>query len=331
MLFFTHAVVSDICGFTNQRGWELVLSRPSYANSAGTWDEVTPEEFHSFLGLIIYMGFTSLPNIHRYWGTKSLQGSWAKLFMSRNRFKALLAALHVVDPATENNQDRLTKLRYLMDHLKNKCLELFQPGQHLSIDERMVKSKGRSGFKQYMKGKPVRWGFKLWVIATSDSGYTLDFNIYTGGRDGRVLDLASKVVEELIQPFRDSGHTIWFDNFYTSPTLMVKLRTWGLNACGTCRINHKKCSAESGVEPRLGSYSQIDFRENLSRQLAGISVDTVFQPRPSAPPTTILSSFHQVHVPVQQEPKRNCWLCYKKIKKEHKTIVACMAPECNGV
>ncbi|KAJ8349353.1 hypothetical protein SKAU_G00244830 [Synaphobranchus kaupii] len=141
MLFFTQAIVADICGFTNRQGWELVLNCASYAGVEGVWNEVTPDEFYRFMGLLIYMGFHVLPDMHRYWGTKSLQGSWARSFMSRDRFKALLAALHVVDPATEDNQDRLKKLRYLMDHLKQKCQELFQPNQNLAIDERMVKSK----------------------------------------------------------------------------------------------------------------------------------------------------------------------------------------------
>ena len=35
----------------------------------------------------------------------------------------------------------------------------------VSIDERMVKSKGRSGMRQFMPDKPVRFGFKLWVMA----------------------------------------------------------------------------------------------------------------------------------------------------------------------
>ncbi|KAG5278641.1 hypothetical protein AALO_G00101170, partial [Alosa alosa] len=60
-------------------------------------------------------------------------------------------------------------------------------------------------------------------------------------------------------------------------------------------------NAESGVEPRFGSYSQKDFGENLSQQLAGISVK--ISASPSAAPTTTLLSFHQVHIPVQQEPK----------------------------
>ena len=244
MLFFTQAIVAEICGFTNLQGWELVLNCPSYSNYQGAWMDVTPNEFYKFLGLLIYMGFSILPDSHRHWGTKTLQGSWARGFMSRDRYKALLAALHVVDPATEDNQDRLRKLRYLMDHLKLKCQQLFQPNQNLAIDERMVKSKGRSGFKQYMKGKPTRWGFKLWVIATSDSGYTLDFNVYTGSRDGRVTDLATKVVDLLLQPFKDQGHNVWFDNFYTSPALIVKLLEMGTNACGTCRVNRKLFPAE---------------------------------------------------------------------------------------
>jgi hypothetical protein len=44
----------------------------------------------------------------------------------------------------------------------------------------MVKSKGRSGMRQFIKDKPTRWGFKLWVLAESSTGYTIDFNVYTG-------------------------------------------------------------------------------------------------------------------------------------------------------
>lgn len=80
--------------------------------------------------------------------------------MLRNRFKALLAALHVVDPATKDNTDRLRKLRYFLDHLKQTCKKLYQPKRSVDLDECMFKSKGRSGFKQYLKGWPSRWGFK---------------------------------------------------------------------------------------------------------------------------------------------------------------------------
>ena len=51
--------------------WEC----PSYGDSVKAWLEVTPTVFYRFLGLLVYMGFTELPDLHRYWGAKSLQGS----------------------------------------------------------------------------------------------------------------------------------------------------------------------------------------------------------------------------------------------------------------
>lgn len=70
---------------------------------------------------------------------------------------------------------RLRKLLPLVEHMKDRCLELYQPVHELSIDEWMVKSKAQSHMIQYMKNKPTKWGFKLWVIA-DPSGFTCDFN-----------------------------------------------------------------------------------------------------------------------------------------------------------
>ena len=62
---------------------------------------------------------------------------------------------------------------------KTKCSMLYQPMWELSIDERMVKSKARCHLVQYMKNKPVKWGFKYWVVADT-SGHTVNFDLYTG-------------------------------------------------------------------------------------------------------------------------------------------------------
>ncbi|CAB1347534.1 unnamed protein product [Coregonus sp. 'balchen'] len=129
-------------------------------------------------------------DLHRYWGTKSLQRSRARAFISRNSFRALLATLYIVDHASEDNADGLRKLQYLLDHLKKIC-------------------------------------------------YILNVNVYTGSWDGRVVDLARKVVEELVGPYANHRYNVWFDNFYTSPPLVSSLREHGVNACGTCRVNWK--------------------------------------------------------------------------------------------
>ena len=53
--------------------------------------------------------------------------------------------------------------------------EQFIPGRDLSVDEAMVKFKGRSSIKQYMPKKPIKRGFKIWMLADSDSGYVTNF------------------------------------------------------------------------------------------------------------------------------------------------------------
>ena len=92
------------------------------------------------------------------------------------RFELIGAFLHLVTPEEEASfgNNRLRKLIPFIDPMKAKCLQLYQPVMHLSVDERMVKSKSRSHLVQYMRNKPVKWGFKLWVIS-DPTGYTLDF------------------------------------------------------------------------------------------------------------------------------------------------------------
>ena len=114
------------------------------------------------------------------------------------------------------SSDRLKKLLPLLNHIKAKCLACYQPLQHLSVDERMVKSKARCHMIQYMKDKLTKWGFKVWVVADM-SGYTIDFNIYMG-KSEQYSDygLSHNVVVKLLEPFSFQGYELFVDNFYSS-------------------------------------------------------------------------------------------------------------------
>lgn len=50
----------------------------------------------------------------------------------------------------------------------------------LSIDKGVIPAKNLLGFKQYMKGKPVKFGFTSFQLGESNMGYVLNSEIYTG-------------------------------------------------------------------------------------------------------------------------------------------------------
>ena len=141
------------------------------------------------IGLLLYMSMFRLPQLSDYWRIMSLfHGAWARTFIpSRDRFRALMTFLHVSLPSEEDQDDQLRKLRWLDTHMKQQCKKYLQPGQFVSVDDRMIKMKGRSILRQYMPNKPIKWGIKLFALAdvTTSYRYLVDFDVYCGAVHGQ--------------------------------------------------------------------------------------------------------------------------------------------------
>lgn len=57
---------------------------------------------------------------------------------------------------------------------------------NVTVDEVMVPYKGRyCNIKQYMKGKPVKFGIKNWALASSQTPYVSNIVVYLGVGDVR--------------------------------------------------------------------------------------------------------------------------------------------------
>nr|CAI5829854.1 unnamed protein product [Callosobruchus analis] len=52
---------------------------------------------------------------------------------------------------------------------------------HLSIGEAMVKYFGHHSSKLFIRGKPVRFGYKEWMLCSS-TGYCYNFDVYCGAK-----------------------------------------------------------------------------------------------------------------------------------------------------
>ena len=63
------------------------------------------------------------------------------------------------EPAFQD--DRLRKIRFLLNHLKNTTAEVYTPDKDLSLDESMMLWRGRLVFRQYIKTKGHKYGVKI--------------------------------------------------------------------------------------------------------------------------------------------------------------------------
>ncbi len=166
--------------------------------------------------------------------------------MTCYQYELIGTFLHLVTPNEEQqlSGNHFSKILPIYNHLKSRCFDLYQPDRQLSIDERMVKSKARTSFRQYIRNKPTKWGFKFWIIADT-TGYTLDFDLYVGKAvTASDKGLSYDVVMKLIQPFAFQGYKLYFDNFYTSPTLLLDLLNYGFVATGTLNTYRKEVPEE---------------------------------------------------------------------------------------
>ena len=93
-------------------------------------------------------------------------------------------------------------------------------------------------------GPTKEFGIKVWMLADADNYYVPRFQIYLGkNRTNSELfqlkGLCYYVVWTLGEPYLDDHRHFFFDNFFTSTTLMRDLESRGMYACGTVRINRR--------------------------------------------------------------------------------------------
>lgn len=221
-LYFDSGIVERICNATN----EYAERNKEKAVMYRYYTPMTPDDFYAFVGIFVHLGYRKIPRYRLMWSPTSLcyDPLVSKVF-SRNKFESFVSFLHIVNEAEEKQLkekgDKLCKVRPLNDHIQKRCKELYQPHHEISIDERMVRSKARFSFRQYIRSKPTKWGFKLWCLCDSRNWYTSSFSVYRG-KCGEVRSsngLGYDVVISLLQEYLSQGYSLYIDNFYTSPIL----------------------------------------------------------------------------------------------------------------
>ena len=94
--------------------------------------------------------------------------------------------------------------------------------------------------KQYLPLKPIKRGFKVWVLADAINGYFYDINPYVGATTGQVCqNLGSKVVLSLTSSIFGKYHHVYMDNYFSGVSLFQTLHNNQTYACGTIQKKRK--------------------------------------------------------------------------------------------
>ena len=113
-------------------------------------------------------------------------------------------------PRGDRAHDKLYKVRPLLDVISDTFREEYNPSKFVSIDEAMVKYKGRLGFKQYLPMKPIKHGIKVWVRADATNGFVCALQVYTGKDGGQPEHgLGHRVVSDLVHGLHGKNYHIF--------------------------------------------------------------------------------------------------------------------------
>ena len=167
---------------------------------------VTSDEIYKFLGIFIFSGYHHVPLERDFWSTQpDLQVPYISNEMSRNRYLKIKQYLHLADNHNLKQGDKVGKFRPIYDDFNRNLNQFGLLHSKLSIDESMVPYKGLHSIRQYMKSKPIKFGYKLWAMCGVD-GYTYHLDIYCGkseephgrfGLGGNVVLSMVKIANEM--------------------------------------------------------------------------------------------------------------------------------------
>jgi hypothetical protein len=230
---------------------------------SGNSIKCTVREMKTYIGILLTMGIVKLPTIRLYWNNFYRCSAIADV-MGLTRFETINRHFHVNDNGkmkqrNEEEYDPLFKIRPLLDHVRSNCKAL-EPEAKQSVDEQMVKYKGKSNLKHYLPNKPTKWGYKI-IARCGVNGIIYNFHVQGDNfpAQPQSIGFCGDVVLYLCdnlpagQPF-----LLFCDRWYTSLPLLKWLEEKKIFTTGTIMPNRlRKCPLKSDKE--LPCRGDMDF------------------------------------------------------------------------
>lgn len=141
----------------------------------------------------------------------------------------------------------------------------------------MVEYYGHHGCKQFIRGKPIRFGYKCWCMNLKN-GYLINFEIYQGAIPNANLNHQKQfakatapllqLIDELPQSKKCLPYQFYFDNLFTSIKFLAYLKQIGYNGTGTIRKNRlsRNCpiaGVKTMKKAKRGEFDHVVIEDRL--------------------------------------------------------------------
>ncbi|KAE9542998.1 hypothetical protein AGLY_002909 [Aphis glycines] len=149
--------------------------------------------------------------------------------MSLKRFRFLLRCLRFDDMGDRIQRreiDKLAPIRELFELFVENCKKCFSPSEYVTIDEQLVKFRGRCPFRVYLPNKPAKYGIKIFALVDAKMMYMWNMEVYCAKQpvgSYNISNSPSDVVMRLMNPILGSGRNLTTDIWYTSIPLAENL------------------------------------------------------------------------------------------------------------
>jgi Transposase IS4 len=257
--FIPKELFTDIATHTNNYAFEQRFGKfKEFDQKQREWTNVTAADIGGYFGAVLLIGAQlGGRDIAYYWNQADNYPNWPVAeYISLCRFQQITRYLKINRPGDLSDDQWYKKVEPVATEFRKATTEeMYQLPQNLSIDEQLIKFKGRSKHTIQMNSKAAGEGYKIYSLCYSN-GYMVDFKFssavekvaelehYDGfsSSESVVLDLASSLIERFprVQPF----YVLHLDNFFTTRKLYQRLYELGIGANGTAK-------AGSGIPKEL--------------------------------------------------------------------------------
>lgn len=201
--------------------------------------------------------------------------------MSRDRLKEIKQNLSFAsNTPTDDSTNKMFQIRPLLDAFQANSCQWGVFHENLSIGEFMVTHFENNPGKQFVRGRPITFGYRNWAVTSSD-GYCYALDVYCGkSQESKPEDLARQVAEGLLEKLNccPQEHKVCFDDFFTSCNLLKDLRDLGCRASGNAAASRAlNCPLMSVQEFKKTPADTYDYgfdKKKKTKSFSSVGKDT---------------------------------------------------------